>query len=313
MTVSMPDANAPLSAAFLSRWPPDAQTGPMADLESALEEAFDKGRAAWPDVDISSDEFAAYLGERCDVVEAPVATLRILHVSDLYLACGCASGSPPAVAALNAKYLSRVAPLLARFDPSPSYADEMTQRLRVFLLVGKDDADPSAEREPKIALYRGRAGLSRWLAIIATRTAISQKKNDVKITALDEVLDVASAESPELELLRRRHLGDFKRLVKDALTDTLPRLTPEARNLLRWHLVENLSLRKIAILRGTNVSAISREYARIRATIRESIVEQLRTRTGLPVQELNSLMTVLISRISLTSGLSMENLRAPSP
>jgi RNA polymerase sigma-70 factor len=292
-----------LAAAFLSRWPPDLDSGSLLELEQAIDRAHERGRAAWPDVHVSVDEFAAYLGERCDPSPSAATAIGGLHQTDLYLACGCTLGLHGAAAALDAHFLTRVRPVLARFDSSPSFADEMIQRLRVMLLVGREEM--AEYREPKIGLYRGKASLSRWLAVIATRAAIDERRGHERATTLDEVLDVASAESPELELLRRRHLGDFRRLVKDALSETIVGLTPEARNLLRWHLVENLSLRKIAVLRGSNVSAVSREYARLRSTIRDSVVDRLRTRTGMPINELNSLMGVLISRISIAGGLSV--------
>jgi hypothetical protein len=105
--------------------------------------------------------------------------------------------------------------------------------------------------------------------------------------------------------LRGRYLGNFQHAIQEAVAAAMSSLSPEERNLLRWHLVENLSLRKIATIRGSNVSAMSREYARIRATIRESIVELLRTRTGLPRRDLDSLMTVLMSGITLSGGLAL--------
>jgi RNA polymerase sigma-70 factor (ECF subfamily) len=292
-----------LAAAFLSGRPPDADGGSAEELEAALEKAVAAGRAAWPGIDLAPEEVAAYLGERCDPAEPPMAALAALHVSDLYLACACVAGSAAAIAALEEQHLTRVAQVACRFDPSPGFGDEITQRVRIALLVGREDGQ--GQPEPKIALYRGKAALSNWVTVVATRTAINHHRQEAPMTELDELLDVASAESPELELLRRRHLGDFRRLMRDALAEALADLTPEARNLLRWHLVENLSLRKIAVLRGSNVSAISREYARIRALIRDRIVELVKTRTGLPVRELDSLMTVLISRISLSGGLSI--------
>jgi RNA polymerase sigma-70 factor, ECF subfamily len=297
------NAIAPLAAVFLSRWPPEAQTDPLALLEAALEQAFLAGRAAWPQVEVSADQLAAYLGERCDARLTPVAALAALQVTDLFLACACAAGSPAAIAALDAHYLSQLAPAIVKVNASPAFVDEVTQRIRVSLLMGNQDGD--AEREPRIGLYRGKATLGRWLVVVATRAAINHGKSEARTMALDEVLEVASFESPELELLRHRHLKDFSQLMKAALRQTIAGLTAEERNLLRWHLAENLSLRKIAVLRGTNVSAISREYARVRAFIKDRLVERLLEATGLSRDELHSLMTVLVSRLSLTSELGV--------
>jgi RNA polymerase sigma-70 factor, ECF subfamily len=291
----------PLALAYVSNRPPDSDSGPLPALETALRGAFEDGAAAWPGVELSPEDFASYLGERSDAALPPLAGLAAVQLSDLYLACACAGGSTAAIGALDSRYLSRLRATMLRINSSPAFADEMIQRLRIHLLTRRQDA--AGEGEPRIGLYRGKATLWRWLVIVATRMAVDHEKREESFSELDQVLQIASFESPELALLRRRHLGDFNRSMKSALAETLAELTTEERNLLRWHLVENLSLRKIAIVRGSNVWAVSREYARIRATIRSAIIERLRSSTGLSGEELDSLMNVLISRISLTGGL----------
>jgi RNA polymerase sigma-70 factor (ECF subfamily) len=107
-------------------------------------------------------------------------------------------------------------------------------------------------------------------------------------------------ENPELELVRRRHLDDFRRIVTQSVREALAGLPPEQRNLLRLHLVDAVSLRKIAALQGAAVATLAREYGRVRDGILGRIRAVLQERTGLPARDIDSLLTTLASRISVS-------------
>src|SRR5262245_52853691 len=65
----------------------------LADLEDILQKLLDAGRAAWPSLDLSDDDFLKHIGERLtSAPDAPRALLAI-HAGDLFLACACAHGS----------------------------------------------------------------------------------------------------------------------------------------------------------------------------------------------------------------------------
>jgi RNA polymerase sigma-70 factor, ECF subfamily len=160
----------------------------------------------------------------------------------------------------------------------------------------------ASDARPRIVQFRGKAPLRAWLRVIASRLAIELKgKVAREVGGLDELIAVAAAEDPELEHLRGRHLGEFRSVLNQAVSEVLGTLDVEARNLLRWHLVDNLSLRKIAVVRGEHVSAVSRQYARIRAFILDRVRQRLKEQTGLPTRDLDSVMAALRSQISLSS------------
>ncbi|QSQ11806.1 hypothetical protein [Myxococcus landrumensis] len=89
--------------------------------------------------------------------------MKILHGSDLYLACACAQGETRALQAFEQHVLRRVPARLGRL--SPNIVEESVQWVRKRLLVG------SAHAPPRIAGYGGRGPLLTWVAIIAARIA----------------------------------------------------------------------------------------------------------------------------------------------
>ena len=292
-------AEVDLTAIMVSRWPPGAGD-PDDSLGAKLSHAHGAAAAVWPGVEVTPEQFIEYLAERADTTLPPAAALAALALEDLYLACGCAAQRPTALAAFEGQYLPSIGAQVARIDPSAEFADEVRQTLRIFLLVG---GGPDA-RPPAILQYRGQGPLRRWLGVVAARAALSLKRDQKPWVDLDEAVMVASVHSPELQHLRGVYLDDLRAATREAVTEVLAALSPEDRNLLRWHLVDKVSLRKIAAARNTYVMAVARQYAKIRASIQERIREKARARTGLASAEADSLLSAMASNISITvSGL----------
>jgi RNA polymerase sigma-70 factor (ECF subfamily) len=266
-------------------------------LAEALARALAGARARWPRLAVPGEPFVAYVAERADPALPATAAVEALCVPDLYLACGCARGLPAAAAALDEHYFVPLRGVLAAIDASPAFVEDVMQDLRMGMLVG-DETDP-ALREPKILQYRGRGALRSWLEVSAKRLALRRKRSLTRWSEIDE-LTLASEQDPELEQLRARFTSDFRPLVRDAVKDMLRELTFADRNLLRWHLVEEISLRKIALMRGSNVSSISRDYARVRGRILDHVRGRLHLHTGIAPDELDSVMRALLSRISIS-------------
>jgi RNA polymerase sigma-70 factor, ECF subfamily len=284
-----------LAAILVSRWTGEV-CQPADTLGAQLVEACRAGAAAWPAIELGADRFTAYLAERLDPGRPPEQALAAICIADLYLTCACAARVPAALEAFDSQYLAGLGGLLARIDPSPAFADEVRQTLRIRLLVG----DEKQDRAPSILQYRGQGPLRRWLAVVATRSALNLRKEAQPWVSLDEALLDASLDSPELQSLRGVYLDDLRQATREAVTESLAALTPEERNLLRWHLVDQVSLRKIAVARGTYVMAVAREYARIRGSIMDLVRRKTQERTGLSATEAESLLNELASRISIT-------------
>jgi RNA polymerase sigma-70 factor, ECF subfamily len=284
-----------LAAILVSRWTGES-CAPGDALGAQLADACRAGAAAWPAVELPAERFTEYLAERLDPALPPERALAATCVPDLYLTCACAARNPAALEAFESHYLSALVGQVSRIDPSPAFADEVRQTLRIRLLMGDEQHD----RAPAILQYRGQGPLRRWLAVVATRTALNMRKEGQPWVSLDEAVMDASLDSPELQNLRGVYLDDLRQATREAVTESLGELTPEERNLLRWHLVDRVSLRKIAVARGTYVMAVAREYARIRASIMDRVRRKAQERTGLSSTEAASLLNDLASRISIT-------------
>lgn len=316
----------PLTATFLARWPPSTEPPGDGALEQALEAAHASASARWQDVAVAEDVFVAYLADRADTRLEPRAALQKLQVNDLFLACACMGRSRAAEAALEAQFLARIPDFAASVDPSRAFGEEVLSILRRRLLVGgrddegRDDEDGGHEdgdvreqeqpREPpvpRLLQYRGWGPLQGWLAIAAKRTAISLKRGASRDSQpLDERLAVAAEDDPELEHLRARYLGELRPLVKEAVRAALKKLKAHERNLLRWHIVENHSMRKIAAVRGVDVATISRTFARVRAGLWAHVRKTLQEKSGLPTADLEAVLAALGSRISVSIGVILR-------
>lgn len=253
-----------------------------------LERARDRGRAAWPGVEIEPTRLAAFLAAR------PSS-----HLEDLYLACACADGDPAALAAFEAKILPGIAASLRRLALPADVAAEVHQRVRAHLLVGEP---------PRIAEYQGRGPLLAWVRIVAVRLGLQWKRT----TRSDERRTEALAHEPSppvldpaLELLRARHGALFR----SAFTAALAELTVEQRNLLQLHLLEDLSLAEIGALHRVSKSTAARWLTAARDALDQGIRRRLQTALGLPEPEVDSLIAALQSRLEL----SVERLLADQP
>jgi RNA polymerase sigma-70 factor (ECF subfamily) len=243
-----------------------------------------RGREAWPQLDISEEGFASYLAERG--VAEPSA-----HSADLYLACGCALAIPAALVAFEANFLSRVPEWVRRVDSSPEFASEVSSVLREKLLVAL------AGRSAKISEYSGRGPLGGWLRMVAVRTAIdfSRSRLRQKEVQLENVV-VSPDGDPELEYLKHAYQPQFKA----AFDDSLRALTSEQRSLLRLHFVDGLSFDEMSSVLGTSKSTVGRRVAAARDQIFDSVKASLQARLGVSTESLHSLIDAIRSRIDLS-------------
>ena len=236
-----------------------------------------RARGAWPELAVDDARFAEYLALRLGDDDG-------LYVEDLYLACGCVEQLPRALAAFDARYLSIVPRYLARLDRSPSFADEVRQRLRERLFVGSD-GEPA-----RLSSYSGRGPLGTWVRIAAIRVALNLRRSDRDASAApgDEPM---IAGNPELLLLRHRHRGDFNA----AFALAVGVLSVEQRQLLRLHFLDGLSLGQIGALHHMDKSTVSRRLQVARETLLAETERRLRARLQLGDGEAGSLIRLLRS------------------
>src|SRR5687767_3092807 len=210
----------------------------------AIETAYRAGRAAFPAASLSLDAFAARMRE-LGVGARELAA----HGADLYLASGCAAGDAGALRAFEQELISKVDLFIARSAVAKELYDEVRQRVRVKLLVGKS---------PSIARYRAQGPLGAWVRVTAVHVAVDvgargaagpgSARPDEQIADLFMSLD----RSPEVEAAKSLYQGRFKAAVEESLAA----LSGREKTLMRLHFID-----------GLNIDAIGSIYKVHRATV----------------------------------------------
>ena len=164
-------------------------------MEAALRRAWEKGRAAWPKVELDEEVFAAHVLSKL-APDAGAEEVDRLDAAGLYLACACARGVPSALAELDLHVLAKVPEFLARIQGSSALPDEVRQILRERLLVG------AGGEPPRIATYSGEGPLAAWVRVAAVRTALNLlEKMDERLGHDSRAIERAdAATTPEQEV-----------------------------------------------------------------------------------------------------------------
>lgn len=256
-------------------------------LEAALERCTAAAREAWPEVALSEVEFVRHLAQRCGSLEDALA-----HAPDLHLACACAAGSADAVAAFEARYLSKVPAFVASVVRGPA-AEEVCQRVRERLLVGQDGAPG------RIAEYTGRGPLESWLRAAAVRIALNlereeRRRRNATAAAADEAIPTPA--DPELDYLRSRYRPE----IEDALRAAVGTLPVRERTILRLHYLERARIGAIAASYGVHRATVSRWVAAAQEALLDETRRLLRERLRLTPTECESFLGLVRSRLDVT-------------
>lgn len=255
--------------------------------------AWERGRAAWPGVDLPRETFAEHLTK---VVPTPASAgdpAPDLHVGDLYLACACGHGLPAALLALEREHIRHVPRFIHKTTSDPVLADEVIQALRSKLLLAEGGP-------PKIFEYGGRGSLGAWIRVTAIRTAqtMLRRRGPVMETTEPDALDGALGASvdPELSLLRARHGPE----VSSAVRESVQALTAVQRNLLRLHYFDGLSFDRMGTLFGVNRATACRWVAEARRAVILGTRRRLQEHLGLRESELDALTKLLRSQLDVS-------------
>jgi RNA polymerase sigma-70 factor (ECF subfamily) len=253
------------------------------------------GRAAWPGVALADEAIAARLAARlrddAELRAAPGGAPE--HDADVYLAIALAGGDPGAVRAFEDRFVPLIDHALRRLRLPAATVDELKQRLRFDLLVG--------DGAPKIADYAGRGELAGWLRVTATRCALSQLRREgrAREAALDDMLLERwpdASPNPESKHLRAKYTAELKRAIREAFAA----LEVRQRNLLRQHVLDDLTIDDLARLYRVHRATCARWLADARAELGKGTRKRLIAALGLRFSEVDSLLRFLDSDIELS-------------
>lgn len=251
------------------------------ELTAALREA----RARWPSVPFDAEPFEQFVGARA--AQQPTA------LADLALVEACCRGVPNALAALERELRNEVTLVVGRQGP----VDDLVQRLMTKLLVG-------APR--RLSSFSGRGSLGGWLRAATVREHLNLQRGAMQGATISDDEGLARAEAPsvpvDLQVLEARHAEVFKTAFRAALDA----LEPRERDLVRLHLLENVSLVELSSRWSVHRTTLARWLDIARHRIVEKTREHLTRTLQLSRQESDSLTGFLSERVDV----SLTGLRA---
>jgi RNA polymerase sigma-70 factor (ECF subfamily) len=270
----------------------------------ALSSACEVGRAAWPGIEAPPADFARAIGAAVAEIDAPSAAIEALHCGDLWLATACGDGHPAAIEALD-RMLSSVRPTLARMGAARELIDELLQRIRVRLLAADVD------QPPRIRSYRGRGELRAWLKVVAVRDAVRALRGARDGHGTDDELETLMdpGGDPEVQAMQ----GAYRESFRAAFTHALAQLPPRDRNVLRYHLVESLSIDEIGALYRVHRATSARWLVRIREQLFVGTRDDLMRRLSASPSEVDSVIRLIRSRLDASIAGQLAPGGAPPP
>ncbi|MGN6108395.1 MAG: hypothetical protein ACTHU0_25040 [Kofleriaceae bacterium] len=279
-----------LSALLLDKLgtPGDPPHSPLhAALEAQLAGGIAEAQRRWPGVEADPEGYLGWIAQRVadeagslEAVEAAVGRLRL---PDLYLACACASGDPRALAAFDAAFVAG----------DRRNSDDVKQALRVKLFVGP---------APRITSYAGRGDLGRWVRAVAARLAIDEARGSFEVPAEDALLEaigIDPSHGPAHQLLKQ----DAREILQTAVREAIGALSARERTMLLQHYIDRVGVVELGKLFGLAPSNVSRNLAKARIVLVSQIRRSVMRHRKLGGDELDSLVDLVRSQLSLTGGL----------
>ena len=220
-----------------------------------------------------------------------------VHDDDVTWARALATGARDAIERYERELVPLITAQLRKRGYTAEEAAEIHQVLRARLLVGDGDG-------PAIAGYTGRGKLRSWVLVAALREAVRQRELAAREPATDDdaLLALAHrADTPGTAPEKQRYRDEFRAAFRTALAT----LEPRDRNLLRLHVLDELSIDEIGRLHGVHRATAARWLEQARETVARLVREDLVRTLGIDPHEVGELMAWVKSRIDLSlSGLA---------
>lgn len=252
-----------------------------------LRRRLEAAERATPGVSLDTAEFATNLQARLAAAPDPERELSALHVEDLYLAWALSRGDRAAFARFERDF---VALLKTQIKGVAAEAGELEQQVRTRLFV-------SATGQPaRISQYSGRGPFGGWLRMIATRCLLDLRRAQQGEHGARELDSPSVPTDPELDYLKLRYAKDFK----IALEAALGQLDARQVTLLKLSFIEQLSASAIGLMYGVSSRTVQRWLVDLRDAVRASTRRTLQARIALSPTELESLLGLVDSQLSLS-------------
>lgn len=252
----------------------------------SAEEAWTRGRAAHPGVEVPRETFAVYLAERPDAGGALAE-----RAVDLYLACACSFAVPGAAQVFDRRFLTHVGDYLGSRARDADFIAEVRQLLRIRFLVGDD------RRAPRILDYRGAGSLDGWVRVAACRMALDLARASGRREALAGVVGASMvAEDGELAFIKER----YREPIRAAFAAALSGLSREHRTCIRLHYLEKLTTAELATFFKVSRATSIRRVRQAREALLDAVAAEARARLAIGPDELEPLLGLMRSQLDVS-------------
>jgi RNA polymerase sigma-70 factor (ECF subfamily) len=257
-------------------------------LDDALAAFAREAARDWPQLRIPAEDFVEHVRARLPA-DDPEGALAEIRAADLLLAFACLRGDEAAWRELDRACLSKIQEWVARIDRSPTFADEVRQRLAEKL--ASDGKGPG-----KLAQYTGKGPLWAWLRVVAIREAHTIVRGGKKAVDADDVPLRAGGLDPELELLKRRSADTFKK----AFAEVLASLPDDDKSVLKLHYLDGLTIDEVGKAFRVSRASAARLIAAARDRIVKRVERTLRDQLGANAPGAHSLLALVQSQFDLS-------------
>lgn len=264
----------------------------LTSLDAALVAAISTAHERWPRLAIPELEFVRHIAAHLPLEDA-LHALTQLRAADLYLAFACARGDAAAIEEFEAATFHDVDLAGATARATADQIAETKAHLRLVLFVGR------ADRPPATAEYAGRGDLRGWVRVSALRHLLRIQARNRRELALDDgaLLEALSpADDPELDYLRALYRDAFR----DAFRRAVSVLETREKSLLRYQLVEGLSIDAIGAIHGVHRATAARWLVAARDALAAHTRQFLGVALGANSSDIESIVRLLRSRVDVS-------------
>lgn len=287
---------APLADVFVA----SGGTGERPALQLRLQAWMERVDAALPGVAVPHEALVRQLALRAG--SEGLDALEDEGVIELALACACAQADPRALAMVEERYISVVAPALGPMALDAATVDDVAQLVRDKLLVAAAPGE-----EIKLLRYAGRGTLRGLVKVTAVRTALSllRKHRGVAPPADDFERIAEPADDPELHFLKARYRHAFR----GAFARAVAELDGRERNVLRLHHIGGMTLEQVARMYGIDRSTVVRLLQKVRGKLFTATCKALREDLAIERSDIEDVLALVRSRFEVSLGRLLETVK----
>ncbi len=257
-----------------------------------IEEAFVAGSQAWPEARLTREQFreAAAAAGISDFGE---------WAGDFYLACAAGLGDPAAIRLVDEQFIARLPARIRRLGAAPETVADVLQVVRERLFLGS---------APRIRAYNATAPLAQWIKVVAIRTAIDLHRRELAAAPPAHYHREASR-AVETDAQTRVMQQEYKHEFELALRGLIDALPARDRNVLRLHLIEQVSIEKLAVMYGVHRVTLARWVWNAGEILLTGLRRHFRERFGIELGEFDSLARLVRSQLSVDLGQLLDGKR----